>query len=163
VVQVRLPSPVTFLFWRAAFDLGRVPGPIAIAVAGDEIVVAGDACGESIVLRTRGGRWVRCGAIGAHGLRSVLAAGELVLASGEYGALARSTDGGATFAMAPRFTQGCLYGLSRDRAGAIWLGGDDGVYRSSDEGATWARRGRGRRRRPGARSAWCPTATPAAR
>lgn len=143
---MRLELTPTFCLWRSDFDFGHIPGPVSLAVAGSDVFVAAGGYGESLVVRTRfetrGTLTLeRCGETGARGLRSILpldARGEQLLVSGEYGGLFRSNDGGASFDTVRGFSNQCLYGLSRDGAGVLWLGGDEGLFRSVD-GVSWSR------------------------
>ncbi|HEU4411617.1 MAG TPA: hypothetical protein VFS43_40610 [Polyangiaceae bacterium] len=120
--------------------LGPLPGPVALAASGGALWVAGGGRGSSAVLRFAGGAWSRCEDVPANGLRSVLAAskGEAWVA-GEGGFLAWTDDGGEGFETIETRTRGCLFGLSRDAAGAIWVSGDEGLLLRSSDGVTFAR------------------------
>jgi hypothetical protein len=75
-------------------------------------------------------------------------AGDLWLTSGS-GALSHSVDGGATFAVVPSVTTVATLGFGRSAPGASYpaiyldgiVGGVQGVFRSTDEGATWTQIG----------------------
>lgn len=73
------------------------------------------------------------------GLRDLLPLDDgALLVCGEYGALHRSTDGGARWTEALIDTSSCLYGLERDMYGALYVTGDaGGLWRSTDAGETW--------------------------
>ncbi len=135
-----LLGPVTFVVRERDLHLGVIPGPLYLAVANDTIWVAGGGRGQSIVMRCCDGVWATCAEIDAAGLRGVLAlSADVAIVSGETGTLARTADGGRTFERIATNTSSCLYALSRDRAGQIWVGGDDGLLLvSSDEGRSFA-------------------------
>jgi hypothetical protein len=135
------PTAASRLIFRSSDPtLGNVPGPVALAAAGGALWVAGGGRGASAVLRFAGGAWSRCEDVPANGLRSVLAAskGEAWVA-GEGGFLAWTDDGGEGFETIETRTRGCLYGLSRDASGAMWVGGDEGLLLRSTDGWAFSR------------------------
>src|SRR5262245_8491872 len=113
---------------------------LATAPGGTALWVAGGGRGEAVVMRHAMGAWTHHD-VAANGLRSILAIDDATAAiSGEHGFLARTTDGGTTWTTVASGVKGCLYALSRDDRGAIWVGGDSRVVlRSTDRGASFAR------------------------
>jgi len=103
--------------------LGHVPGPLAIAVDGERIWLAGGGRGESAVL-CFDEAWESMPGVSAGGLRAVLSLGDRAVVCGERGYLAFVDPTGVE--LLDSGTQGCLYALVRDAAGDIWIGGDDG-------------------------------------
>lgn len=73
---------------------------------------------------------------GTGGLRGILREGELAYVCGENGLLARSTDGCRTFEEIDLGQTACFQSLVR-ADDALWLTGDPGLWRSTDEGASW--------------------------
>jgi photosystem II stability/assembly factor-like uncharacterized protein len=117
--------------------LGNIPGPLGLSAAGGALWVAGGGRGASTVLRHAGGAWSRCEDVPANGLRSVFAASKQeAWVAGEGGFLAWTDDGGEGFETIETRARGCLYGLSRDAGGAIWVGGDEGLLLRAVDG--WA-------------------------
>ncbi len=75
---------------------------------------------------------------GGRGLRDVMVAGDEVWVCGEYGHVARSVDGGASFTTIHIGANGaCLYSIRRDDAGALWVVGDRGLLKRSTDGETF--------------------------
>jgi len=72
----------------------------------------------------------------APGLRDVHVDGDTVWVVGEWGLIARTTDGGATWTRSNRSSEtGCLYVIDADRLGRKWVLGDRGlVLRASRNG-----------------------------
>ena len=141
---MRLSGPVTFVFRDRDLHLGVVPGPVYLDVSKDTIWFAGGGRGHCVVMRCHEGEWSLCAEVEANGLRSVLGLSpDRALVSGENGTLALTVDGGRSFrriatGIAPDATA-CLYALSRDRAGHVWVGGDDGLLLvSTDSGETFS-------------------------
>ena len=132
-------DPRTFVLWRADFDFGHVPGPLAVATYDRTIWVAAGAYGEALILVNRGDVFRRGGAVKAHGLRAILPlSDDVALVCGEYGFVGRTSDGGESFTTISVGTRGCLYSLDRDPGGVVWLGGDDGLFRSADDGRSFS-------------------------
>lgn len=135
-----IPQPTTVILSGADLDLGRIPGPLAIDQGGETLWLAGGGRGESIVLRYHEGGFRRCAETGAAGLRAVLALdSRAAIVAGEYGYLARTDDGGASFRAIDLGTRACLYAVTRDREHRLWVAGDDGLRVSCDGGATFER------------------------
>src|SRR5262245_50468069 len=113
---------------------------LATAPGGTALWVAGGGRGEAVVMRHAMGAWTHHD-VAANGLRSILAIdAATAVISGEHGFLARTSDGGTTWTTIASDVKGCLYALSRDDRGAIWVGGDSrAVLRSTDGGASFAR------------------------
>lgn len=71
------------------------------------------------------------------GLRSLLVTGERMYVCGEYGGLFVSEDNAKTWDEIETDTNACLFALTRDVAGALWVVGDEGFVMRSEDGDDW--------------------------
>lgn len=91
-------------------QLGRIPGPLAVARFGEVIWAAGGGRGASAVLRFDAEGW-RSRPVDAHGLRAVLPLrATTAIVAGEHGFLAILDEDGRR--IVPTGTDGCLYALA---------------------------------------------------
>jgi photosystem II stability/assembly factor-like uncharacterized protein len=116
----------------AAFD-GSV---YSIASAGDTLYAA---TSEGLLMsRTAGETWSRVEAVSAQELLFVSVAKRVIVAGGLKSAMS-SVDGGKTWAemkLPEELTQVAAGAV--DDTGAIWLGGREGIFVSTNDGTTWA-------------------------
>jgi photosystem II stability/assembly factor-like uncharacterized protein len=116
----------------AAFD-GSV---YSIASAGDTLYAATSE--GLLVSRSAGETWSKVEAVSARELLFVSVAKRVIVAGGLKSAMS-SVDGGKTWAemkLPEELTQVAAGAV--DDTGAIWLGGREGIFVSTDDGITWA-------------------------
>jgi photosystem II stability/assembly factor-like uncharacterized protein len=106
------------------------------------ILAVGGQRGDVTLLSEDGGdSWERLASPGK-GLRGGFVDGDVILVCGEYGFLARSDDGGATWVTADTGFSGCLFGVTRDTSvdgGGYFVAGDAGYVAHSADGRVWKR------------------------
>lgn len=138
----------SFGLWSGAGTLVADPGQPGVAYAVKGVTGYGFVGGPSYFARkTRDGgiSWFNAGAAGEASSVAVDATNSSILYAGGF-QLSRSTDGGATWKPVSGFPLECpgvavdavvpttIYCTAYDRATFTWRG----VYRSTDDGATWA-------------------------
>lgn len=102
--------------------------PIACGgtVANDTLYFVGGR-GENYMLTSKDGRVFKDVKVKpGRGLRGLLLEGKEAWIVGEYGFLAKSTDGGKRYTEIDTGADGCLYTVAREPGGGVWIGGDDG-------------------------------------
>jgi photosystem II stability/assembly factor-like uncharacterized protein len=100
----------------------------------------GGTHGKPTVLVSDDGRkFDRMPAPKVNGLRDLLPLGERLVVCGESGGVFVSDDGAATWSERSLDTKVCLFTLSLDSRGHLWVAGERGfVRRSKDRGETWS-------------------------
>lgn len=113
----------------------------SLVISNDQLFAAGGTDNEATVLASSDGRHLYlCAAPNTSGLRALLAGRRGALwTAGKYGLLARSNDGGLSWAASSCGTNGCLYDLAYAANGELLVSGDAGFVAASREGKTWRR------------------------
>ncbi|MFZ5444850.1 MAG: WGR domain-containing protein [Myxococcota bacterium] len=103
---------------------------LGFGVRGKEVLAVGGQ-GSDLVLASKTGRRFTRKKSPGNGLRAALVRDGELFVAGEYGYVARSTDGGRSWqrlAFPSSWKKGspCLFGVVEDEAGAVWTAGDGG-------------------------------------
>lgn len=97
------------------------------------LAVGGQRVDLTLLSNDSGHTWQRLMSPGK-GLRGGWIRGNEMMVAGEYGTLARSDDGGATWTSIDVGTAGCLFGVTRDDEGTFVVAGDGGFITTSTDG-----------------------------
>ncbi|BAL24800.1 hypothetical protein [Azoarcus sp. KH32C] len=128
--------------WNAVVGDGGTDSFIGLTPVDDHTVLAYGAFGMLLRSTDAGRTWTRSRVIDEdfdrHINRIVVLANSDLLLLGESGAIARSSDGGQTFAALESPYGGSFFGGMQTASGSLLIFGMRGrVYRSDDSGKTW--------------------------
>jgi photosystem II stability/assembly factor-like uncharacterized protein len=128
------PSPVTIVRAQtrgSGLVLGFATNGVAVAAVGGQ--------GSDLFFWSDDGQTFTDGRSPGPGLRSAFLREDGLWVCGEYGYAALSRDHGVTWKKLETGTRGCLFGMSGDAAGNIWVAGDSGYLAIAPDGETLSR------------------------
>lgn len=134
----RRPHPTCKPFFLPELETGKLVCGINVTSEGHVYLCGGLGMNMGFVSTDRGETFAPFRVPPGTGLRGILVERKATFVCGVQGLFARSMNAGKTFERIDVGTTKTLHSVLRGD-GALWCTGDDGAFRSDDDGTTWKR------------------------